>query len=132
MAKSLSNRSNSRKARRHNPLSDDLTSAGPSRAKSNKRKAKAGDEEDRYVDSRSSRNILRIGQDLIDEEQEEIDSRIPNPLFAFESRLGTESEQDEDSEDNDEEAWGDEDGEIINEVVNIKPMLVYSPFFELN
>ncbi|MCJ1263006.1 snoRNA-binding rRNA-processing protein [Lobaria immixta] len=116
MAKSLSNRANSRKARRHNPLSDDITSAGPSRVKSNKRKAKAGDEEDRYVDSRSSRNILRIGQDLIDEEKEEIDSRTPNPLFAFESRLGRESEQDEDSEDKDEEAWGDEDDEITDEV----------------
>lgn len=111
-------RSDLRKTRRHNPLSDDITSAGPLRTKSNKRKANAGEEEeDRYVDSRSSRKILRIGQDLVDEEQAEVDARAPNPAFAFESRLGGESEQDEDSQVEDEEAWGDEDNDIIDEVV---------------
>lgn len=124
MAKSPSIHSDIRKNRRHNPLSDDITSAGPLRTKSNKRKANAGEEEDRYVDSRSSRKILRIGQDLVDEEQEEVDARAPNPAFAFESRLCGESEQDEDSQVEDEEAWGDEDNDIIDEVVCIKSILL--------
>lgn len=59
----------------------------------------------------------------MDEEQEEVDGRAPNPAFAFESRLGGESVQYEDSQGEDEEAWGDEDNEIIDEVVCIKPML---------
>lgn len=121
MAKPPSIRSNSRKALLHNPLSEDIISAGPLRAKSNKRKAKAGEEEDRYVDSKSSRKILRIGQDLVDEEQEEFGARASNHAFAFESRLGGEGEQDEESEGADEEAWGDEDNGIIDEVVCIKP-----------
>ena len=123
MAKSISLRFDSRKGRRHNPLSDDITSTGQLRTKSNKRKATAGDGEDRYVDSRSSRKILRIGQDLVDEEQEEVDGRAPNSAFASESRLGGESVQYEDSQGEDEEAWGDEDNEIIDEVVCIQPTL---------
>lgn len=123
MAKSTSLRFDSRKGRRHNPLSDDITSTGLLRKKSNKRKATAADGEDRYVDSRSSRKILRIGQDLVDEEQEEIDGSAPNPAFAFESRFGGESVQYEDSQGKDEEAWGDEDTEITDEVVCIKSAL---------
>ena len=129
MAKASSVRSNPRRARRHNPLSDDITSVGPSRIKSNKRKAKAGDEDGRYVDSRSSGKILRIGQDLADEEQEEADARLPNPAFAIESRLCGESEQDAGK---DEEPWGDEDHETIDEVVYIKIIIAYSSFFWLS
>lgn len=58
----------------------------------------------------------------MDEEQDEVDTRTPNPAFAFESRLGGEDEQDEDSQVEDEEAWGDEDNETIDEVVCIEPM----------
>lgn len=58
----------------------------------------------------------------MDEEQDEVDTRTPNPAFAFESRLGGEDEQDEDSQAEDEEAWGDEDNETIDEVVCIEPM----------
>ncbi|MCJ1467035.1 snoRNA-binding rRNA-processing protein [Pseudocyphellaria aurata] len=113
MAKSSLVRSGSHKTQRHNPLLDDVTSAGPLRTRSNKRK-KARDDEGQYVDSRSSRKILRIGQDLVDDEQEKFDGRTPNPVFAFESRLGGECEPDEDSQVEDEEAWGDEDEEMTD------------------
>lgn len=132
MAKSPLLRSGTQKVRRHNPLSDDVTSAGPLRTKSNKRK-KAGDEEDRYVDSRSSRKILRIGQDLVNDEQEQFDARTPNPAFAFESRHGGEGEPDEESQvDEEEEAWGDEDDEIIDGLVWIKLVRANSLLLELS
>lgn len=119
MAKTASSYSGSRKVRRHKPLSDDISSTGPLRTKSNKRKAKPEDEEDKYVDSRSSRKILKIGQDLVDEEQEENVALEPNPAFSLKSRLGAETQGDEDAEIVDEE-WGDEDDEDINTAVGLK------------
>lgn len=103
--------SGSRNGRHHQPLSDDIISTGPLSAKS-KKKAKVEDDEDRYVDSRASRKILKIGQDLIDEEEEENKAAIPNPAFNFDSRLLIDNEIDEDNYGEDEEAWGDEDEEV--------------------
>ena len=68
------------------------------------------------MDSGSSRKILKIGQDLLEEEQEENAVAVPNPAFTFESRFGNESEPEEDSRIEDEEAWGDEE-EVMEEVV---------------
>lgn len=113
MAKSPSIRSNSKKARRHNPLSEDIASVGLLRANSNKRKGRLDDDDESYVDSRSTRKILKIGQDLVDEEQEEDRKSAPNAAFALESRLGEESEQDENAHIDDRDEWRDEDeGEI--------------------
>ena len=97
-----------RQARRHNPLSDDLVASGPLRTKSKKRKATAdgphGD--DNYVDAKSSRRILDIGQALADEDREENHVQAPNMAFAFESRLGGDSDSDGEGQDReDEEAW---------------------------
>lgn len=117
MARSTSFSSNSRKTRHHNPLSDDIALAGPLRAKPSKRKAKSEEDEDKYVDSRSSRKILKIGQELVDEEEREANLNIPNPAFAFDSRFGVESETDEDAADQEEEAWRDEDDEAVEEIV---------------
>lgn len=82
--------------------------------KSNKRKAKAEEDEDRFVDSRSSRKILKIGQELIDEDQKENGTVAPNPAFTFESRPEVDSEP-EDELPPDDESWGDED--IVEDVV---------------
>ena len=114
----MSSRSRSKSARRHNPLAEDLVATGNLRVKSNKRKAKPEDEEDRFVDSRSSRKILKIGQDLIEEDQKENAPIAPsNTAFTFESRFGAESPPTEENAVEDEEGWGDEEEEFVEEAV---------------
>ncbi len=106
--------SSSQNARRHKPLSDDITSVGPLRTKSNKRKAKQlADENDRYVDSRSSRKILKIGQDLLEEEKKENSTSAPNRAFTIESRFGSVGELDEDADEEAEVEWSDEEADEI-------------------
>ena len=108
--------SNSRSARRHVPLEQDLVATGPLRARTKKRKARPEEDGAGYVDSRSSRKILKIGQDLEDEVQQENVAMAPNPAFTFESRFGGISEPEEDDVRHDDEAWGDED-DTVEEVV---------------
>ena len=75
-------------------------------------------EDQGYVDSRSSRKILKIGQDLVDEEHQESLASAPNPAFAFESRFGAGSDSDDDAARNsEEEAWVDEADDVVEEVV---------------
>ncbi|KAL9585557.1 MAG: hypothetical protein Q9212_001451 [Teloschistes hypoglaucus] len=109
-----------RKSRRHNPFSEDLASTGPLRERSKKRKLKADDDEERFVDSKSSRKILKIGQDLVDEVEGEVKAQTPNLAFAFESRFGGEDEPTEAAED-DEEAWGDEEEDDVVEEIEVDP-----------
>ena len=113
--------SRSRSARRHAPLEEDITATGPLRHRSKKRKTRPEDDGSGYVDSRSSRKILKIGQDLADEEQREVLAAAPNPAFTFESRFGGTSEPEEEEEEDDgrydDEAWGDDDDEVVEEVV---------------
>ena len=110
--------SRSRSQRRHVPLEQDLTATAPLKARSKKRKARPEVEDQEYIDSRSSRKILRIGQDLVDEEHEESLASAPNPAFTFESRFGAESSSEEGAARNsDEEAWVDEADEVVEEVV---------------
>lgn len=108
----------SRGARRHNPLEDDITATGILRNKPTKRKSK-GDEEDEetYVDSRASKNILRIGRELAEEDNAERASALPAPTvdtFGYDSRFG-DLEEDEAKIYDDDEAWGDDD-EVVEEV----------------
>lgn len=95
-----------RQGRRHNPLEEDLTASGPLKTKSGKRKSRHQDEGEQFVDSKASRKILRIGQDLVDEDTEENQVQKPNTAFDFESRF---DEQDEEDAFEDAEAWGDEE-----------------------
>ena len=108
----------SRSQRRHAPLEQDLTASGPLRARSKKRKARTEVEDGGYVDSKSSRKILKTGQDLADEEHQESAILLPNPAFTFESRSGVENGSGEgELPDEDEEAWGDEEENVLEEVV---------------
>ena len=113
----MSSRSRSKSARRHNPLAEDLVATGNLRVKSNKRKAKTEDDEDRFLDSRSSRKILKIGQDLIDEDQKENAPVVPNPAFTFESRIDAASQSEEHTFAGDEDEWEPEEEDIIEEVM---------------
>jgi essential nuclear protein 1 len=114
-------------ARRHNPLAEDIIGTGHLRTdptKKNKRRSKTdGDQEDgeRFVDAKTSRKILQIGQELADEEDAEqkaarvVTATQPKSAFDFESRFEEEDVfSDEDGKFN-EEQWDDE--EEIEEVV---------------
>ncbi|KAH9909098.1 Bystin-domain-containing protein [Xylariomycetidae sp. FL2044] len=104
-----------RQGRRHNPLEDDLLATGILRPTKPKRKSKDNTEEehDSYVSDKASRQILKIGRELA----EENDVAPPRPpvesnAFGFESRGEPEEEDNEPFED---ETWGDED-EVVEEV----------------
>ena len=115
--------SRSRSSRRHVPLEEDLTATGPLRHRSKKRKARSEDDGSGYVDSRSSRKILKIGQDLADEEQLQNEAAAPNSAFTFESRhggAGESTEEDEETGRYDDEAWGDEEDDTVEEVVGFE------------
>lgn len=108
-----------RQARRHNPLSEDLVASGPLRTKAKKRKATTDERQDEnYVDAKSSRRILDIGRALEEEARAEHPIQAPNTAFAFESRAGDDVDLEDEGQDHeDNDAWGDEDDEIVEEAV---------------
>ncbi|KAL8862372.1 MAG: hypothetical protein Q9178_001381 [Gyalolechia marmorata] len=111
----------SRKAHRHNPLSDDLVATGPLREKSKKRKAKPENDEQRYVDDKSSRKILKIGQDLVDELHHEAKSTVLNPAFAFDSRLGNDDgSPHRELDDEDDDTWANDD-DVTEDAQEVDP-----------
>lgn len=127
MARPSGSRSvSSHKAHRHNPLSEDLVATGPLREKSKKRKSQLEEEDDRYVDSRSSRKILKIGRDLVNEANEGHITEALNPAFTFESRFAHGDEPAELGQLDDEDAWGDEEEDVIEEVVRCGPHLSFA------
>ncbi|KKK24779.1 hypothetical protein P175DRAFT_0514440 [Aspergillus ochraceoroseus IBT 24754] len=113
-------------ARRHNPLAEDLLTGGHLRTQpsnKNKRKSKSGDDQEegeRFVDAKTSRKILQIGQELADEEAEERKAALGgagekvNTAFDFESRFDDEDVFSDDDGKFNEEQWDDE--EEIEEV----------------
>ena len=120
-------RSQSKSRNHHVPLEEDILKTGSLKARSNKRKARPETQDDGYIDSKSSRKILRIGQDLVDEDQKENLVAISNPAFTFESRPSEANTfQNEKTEyEDDDEAWGDED-ENFEEAVGPDPRVVNS------
>ena len=112
--------SRSKSARRHAPLEEDITATGPLRSRSKKRKTRPEDDGSGYVDSRSSRKILKIGRDLADEEQRENVAPGPNPAFIFESRFGVAREPEEEDGRYDDEAWGDDEDDAVEEDVGFR------------
>ncbi|KMU90457.1 bystin-family protein [Coccidioides immitis H538.4] len=120
--------------RRHVPLADDILNAGHLRTKkANKRKSRHDDDaeaDDHYIDAKSSRKILQIGQDLAEEEAAEeraaAAARRPaatNSAFDFESRFGRDLEEGSDEEEfgkfgEEEDQWEDE-GEV--EEIEVDP-----------
>jgi len=106
-----------RSARRHNPLEADITAAGPLKNKSSKRKSRSEDDEEKFVDSKSSRRILQIGQELAEEDKEEnrVNEPVVSSAFDFGSRFDFEDGTDGD-ELVEEEVWGG-DGDVEEEEV---------------
>lgn len=110
MPKATTPVSKPRQERRHNPLDEDLTATETLKIKGEKRKSRHQDEGDQFVDSKASRKILRMGQELADEDTAENSVQPASTAFDFESRL----EDDGDEEPAQEyEEWGDEEVEEI-------------------
>jgi essential nuclear protein 1 len=127
MPKAATSVAEARQLRRHNPLEDDLLATGPLRSKPSKRKSgKQEDSEENYVDSRASRNILRIGQELADEEEEIQRIPKPNTAFDFNSRF---EDEDQEAGYEDEEAWGDEDEVVEEAELAPEDLETFSKFF---
>jgi len=109
-----------RQSQRHNPLSEEYAPTAPLRQKAQKkrRSAKEGEEEN-YVDTKASRRILQIGQELVDEDASERQAGQPNPAFDFTSRFGADDESDDGKAfEDDDEAWGDEEEQVVEELVS--------------
>lgn len=126
MPKTSMSSADPRQARRHNPLSEEYapTEALKQKAEKKRKGPRSIQSEDGFVDSKASRQILKIGQDLVDEDELEQEKSKPNPAFAFGPRilhdgdtgmgrggLGSDDEEDEDEE------WGEEEEEIVEEIV---------------
>ena len=61
---------------------------------------------------------LRLVKTLSTRKNKENQARLLNPAFAFESRFGgEEGSETEDIGHDDEEAWGEEEDDIVEEVV---------------
>lgn len=111
-----------RQERRHNPLSEEYAPTAPLKQKAGKKRKSTEDGNNGgngYVDSKASRHILNLGQDLAAEDEAEQNSRrttapTQNAAFAFESRFPDDPEHEEEGgaevgEYDDEEAWGSEE-----------------------
>jgi essential nuclear protein 1 len=97
-------------------LEHDLTAIGLLKSKSGKRKSRHEDEEEKFVDSKASRKILRIAQELADDDESERSIQQGekiNAAFDLSSRFET-SDGEEQYED-DGEVWGDED-DVVEEI----------------
>jgi essential nuclear protein 1 len=110
---------------RHNPLAEDYSPTGALKQKTpKKRKQRADDDENHFVDTKASRKILSLGQDLADEEEREQQAargNTANDAFAIDSRLGLDSQSEEDEDQYDEEeVWmDDEELDIDIEVFHV-------------
>lgn len=105
-----------RQERRHNPLEDDLTATGILKSKSGKRKSRHGDEEEKFVDSKASRKILRIAQELADDDEGQQNIQQGEKISsAFDLSSRFETSEGEDQYGDDGEVWGDED-EVVEEI----------------
>ncbi|TFB05168.1 hypothetical protein CCMA1212_002582 [Trichoderma ghanense] len=117
-----------RPGRRHNPLEDDVLATGILRNKPTKRKGKDVDEsEETFVDSKASRNILRIGRELMEEENADKPAQkttVDN--FGYDSRFGEEDGEQKGYDE--EEAWGDEEEMVEDVEVDPEDLDTYRKF----
>ncbi|KAG8631702.1 hypothetical protein KVT40_000842 [Elsinoe batatas] len=126
MAKSAQR--DTRQERRHNPLSDDYQPkyAEKTRAPKRRKSNPEGDDEDGFVGSKASRKILQIGQDLVDEEAEELRAQqraASNKAFDFDARFGDDEQEEIGAEGDfdDVEGWEDEEEVVEIDGADIDP-----------
>lgn len=120
-----------RQARRHNPLADDILATGrlTNKAPKQKKGKKNEGDEETFVNANQSRNILRLGRELADEDEasKPVAQKPTVDLFGIESRYGMEA-PDEENKFDDEEAWGDEEEEIEEVEVDPEDLEMYRKF----
>ncbi|KAG5981130.1 hypothetical protein E4U55_003266 [Claviceps digitariae] len=122
-----------RPARRHNPLENDILATGLLRNKPSKSRPKSSAEADEgFVDSKASKNILRIGRELAEEESAERSALVPEPTvdsFGYDGRFDDgEGAEDGNNLEEDDEAWGDDD-EVVEEIeVDPQDLEMYKKF----
>ncbi|PSK42866.1 hypothetical protein B9Z65_6820 [Elsinoe australis] len=127
MAKSAQR--DTRQERRHNPLSEDYQPKFAEKTRAPKRRKSNPDGEDgeAFVGSKASRKILKIGQDLADEEEAELRASRPaaqNKAFDFESRFDDvedEEPEEEVGDYDDVEGWEDEEEVVDLDGAEIDP-----------
>ena len=126
MPKARDSASGSVQFRHQNTLEDDILATGPLRERTKKRKSQSADngdgDGDGYIDSKSSRKILRIGRELVQEEQQapSIAADNTSTAFTFESRFGGSGDPEDDGKFGDDEGWGDEEEETVEEAVGLR------------
>nr|POF14092.1 uncharacterized protein c13g1.09 [Quercus suber] len=127
MPKTARSGSIARQERRHNPLGEEYNPTSPLKQKVGKKRKQSqsdGLDQNGFVDSKASRRILDLGQDLVAEDAAERKQEAPdlsNTAFTYESRFpdeGVDEEEDGGAElgeyDDAEDAWGsDEDVEEV-------------------
>ena len=99
------------------PLADEIAATGPLRTRSKKRKSGDENDEENFVDTKASRKILKISQDLVAEDAVNQSATTKNSAFSFNSHLGEVTHDLREDEDDDDE-WENEDG-VIDEVVSL-------------
>jgi essential nuclear protein 1 len=129
-------------SRRHKPLADDLLPTThlrtkPTTSTSGKRKSRSFEENgDGYIDALSSRKILAIAQDLVDEDAAERDkvrvTVVPNAAYGHDSRTRVDVASDEQNrqECQFENVGGDwmPDEDVEDDDVNPADLAVYNKF----
>ncbi|KXL48360.1 hypothetical protein M433DRAFT_152362 [Acidomyces richmondensis BFW] len=133
-----------RQERRHDPLGDEYSSNQPLKRKAGK-KRKSTHEDDQlntYIDSKASRRILDLGQDLAAEDEAVRKANQlapPNPAFTLESRFPNETLSDEEkhfeSQDGDydyDDGWGSEqeDEEVEVDPEDLEMFNRFNPSFD--
>lgn len=105
---------------RHNPLAEDYAPSAPPKQKTPKRRKVSQSDDpdaDAYIDNKASQRILRIGQDLVEEDKSELEAAKPNPAFEVNSRF---DDYEPWPEEEDDEAWREEEEET-HELDEIDP-----------
>ncbi|KAK4197235.1 Bystin-domain-containing protein [Triangularia verruculosa] len=119
--------------KRHNPLEVDLVANGVLKnqeGKPSKRANKKRSEEtENYVDARSSRKILGLSRELLQEEDHQSEEEGEERVSAFDfdpSRFESGHEQEEVY--GEEEAWGDEEEEVEEIEVDENDLAIFNSY----
>jgi essential nuclear protein 1 len=122
-------------SQRHNPLAEEYLPSDPYKNKVKRTKRNKADQEDEqgYVDSKSSKKILEIGRELEEEVERENQKSAPksaNPAFDFESRIGEDDLEEHVTGqfDDDEEAWGEEEEEVEEVEIDADDLAAWNKF----
>jgi essential nuclear protein 1 len=98
---------------------------------SKKKASNTEDADEGFVDAKASKNILRIGRELAQEESSERAAFVPEPTidsFGYDSRFDDTVDDAEAKTYDEDEAWGDDD-EVVEEIeVDPEDLEMYKRF----